>query len=156
MSDVEAAGFDTLAGDGVAVAILPAAARSEFRGGPQAVAAEIAREAGLDGTLVALVGTRLAAVSKRVPPQRLDQLVHEASAEPGSPAVQLERLTRAVRAEQPDTAMGAPWAGSPASRPGCCSWARFSPVAAFGPKGLAPLGPGDPEGRPYEKTLTSR
>lgn len=109
VSDVEAAGFGALAGDGIAVAMLPPSALSEITGGPQAVAAEIAREAQLDGTLVALVGTRLTAVGQRVPPDRLDELVREASAEPGSPAVRLERLTRAVRAEQPDTADGTPW-----------------------------------------------
>jgi hypothetical protein len=109
MSDVEAAGFGTLAGDGIAVAMLPTSALSEITGGPQAVASEVAREAQLDGRLVALVGTRLAAVSEHVPPERLDELVREASAEPGSPAVRLERLTRAVRAEQRDTGDGTPW-----------------------------------------------
>jgi hypothetical protein len=109
VSDVEAAGFGTLAGDGIAVAMLPTSALSEITGGPQAVASEVAREARLDGTLVALVGTRLAAVSEHMPAERLDDLMRQASAEPGSPAVRLERLTRAVRAEQPDTRDGTPW-----------------------------------------------
>jgi hypothetical protein len=106
---VEAAGFGALASEGIAIAMLPASALSEITGGPQAVAAEVAREAHLDGTLVALVGTRLTAVSQRVPPERLDELVREASTESGSPAVRLERLTRAVRAEQPDAGDGTPW-----------------------------------------------
>jgi hypothetical protein len=102
VSDVEAAGFGALAGDGIAVALLPASALSEISGGRQAVVDEIAREAALDGTLVALVGTRLAAVSNDLPPQRLDELVSEASSAPGPPASRLESLTRAVRTEQPD------------------------------------------------------
>jgi hypothetical protein len=44
-----------------------------------------------------------------MPAERLDELMRHASAEPGSPAVRLERLTRAVRAEQPDTRDGTPW-----------------------------------------------
>ena len=99
VSDVEAGGFGTLAGDGIAVAMLPTSALSEIAGGPQAVASEVAREAHLDGTLVALVGTRLAAVSEHMPAERLDELVREASAEPGSPAVRLERLTNAAAGE---------------------------------------------------------
>jgi hypothetical protein len=109
VSDVEAAGFGALAGDGIAVAMLPASALSEITGGPQAVAAEVAREAQVDGTLVALVGTRLAAVSERVPRGRLDELARTAEGTQGTPAVRLEAFVRAVRAEQPTARAGAPW-----------------------------------------------
>jgi hypothetical protein len=74
VSEVEAAGFGALAGDGIAVAMLPASALSEITGGPQAVASEVAREANVDGTLVALVGTQLTAVSDGIAPRRLTEL----------------------------------------------------------------------------------
>jgi hypothetical protein len=108
-SDVEAAGFEALGGQGVAIAFVPEAALTEVLGGPQAVVAEIAREAALDGSLVALVGTRLAAVSDSIDPARLAALVRTAEGSQGSPAVRLEVLTRAVRAEQPRDEGGAPW-----------------------------------------------
>jgi hypothetical protein len=108
-SDVEAAGFEALGGDGVAIAFLPEAALTEVPGGPQAVVAEIAREAALDGSLVALVGTQLAAVSDSIDPARLATLVRAAEGSQGSPAARLEVLTRAVRAEQPRDKGGALW-----------------------------------------------
>jgi len=61
VSDVEAGGFPQIVGSDVKVAFMPASANDEISGGPDAVAAEIAREAGLDGTLVVLVGAKLAA-----------------------------------------------------------------------------------------------
>lgn len=108
-SDVEAAGFEALGGEGVAIAFLPEAALTEVLGGPQAVVAEIAREAALDGSLVALVGTQLAAVSDSIDPARLATLVRGAGGSQGSPAARLEVLTRAVRAEQPQDEGGVPW-----------------------------------------------
>ena len=108
--DVEAAGFEALGGEGVAIAFLPEAALTEVLGGPQAVVAEIAREAALDGSLVALVGTQLAAVSDSIDPARLATLVRGAEGSQGSPVARLEVLARAVRAEQPqDAGGGPPW-----------------------------------------------
>jgi hypothetical protein len=109
VSEVEAGGFDLIAGDGVAVAVLPASALSEIVGGPDAVAAEIAREAGLRGTLVALVGTRLTAWSDAVARPRLVELTGQARTTPGPPARQVEALVRSVRAEPTDGSGDMPW-----------------------------------------------
>ena len=109
VSEVEAGGFDLIAGDGVAIAVLPAAALSEIVGGPDAVAAEIASEAGLQGTLVALVGTQLIAWSDAVAGPRLAELVGQARTTPGPPARQVEALVRSVRAEPTGNGGGAPW-----------------------------------------------
>ncbi|MGH3132979.1 MAG: hypothetical protein ACRDNY_04425 [Gaiellaceae bacterium] len=68
-------------------------AEDEILGGPGAVASEIAYEAGLDGTLVVLVGTRLGAWSADIGDDRLAELVRNAGGAPGgSPAAAVENL----------------------------------------------------------------
>ena len=78
VSDVEAGGFPLIVGSNPKVAFMPASAASEIAGGPNAVAAEIAREAGLGGTLVVLVGTELGAWSSDIGGDRLAALVTDA------------------------------------------------------------------------------
>jgi hypothetical protein len=131
VTEVEAGGFDLIAGDGVFVHFLPAAALNEIRGGPANVAAEIVREAGLNGTLVALVGPRLTAWSDDIDESRLARLQAVARAEPGSPVAQARALVQAVRTEQRDDG-GPPWA-----------WdrARREPAARRGRRGRAPPDP---------------
>ncbi len=101
VSDVEAGGFPQIVGSDPKVAFLPASANSEIRGGPNAVASEIAREAGLDGTLVVLVGHRLGAWSEDIGQVRLAELVADAGATPeaSSPAAAVDSLVRSVQAE---------------------------------------------------------
>ena len=65
VSDVAAGGFPLIVGSNPKVAFMPAPAASEIAGGPNAVAAEIAREADLGGTLVVLV-TELGAWSNDI------------------------------------------------------------------------------------------
>ncbi len=87
---------------------MPASATDETSGGPDAVAAEIAREANLAGTLVVLVGTKLGAWSADVDEERLDTLAREASStDAASRAAAVERLVRSVQAEPRDR--GLPW-----------------------------------------------
>jgi len=109
VSEVEAGGFPTIVGSGPRVAFLPASANEEISGGPNAVAAEIAREAGVDGTLVVLVGRELGAWSNEIGEERLAELVARAS--PGgsaaSPAAAVELLVRSVQAEP--VSGGVPW-----------------------------------------------
>ena len=107
VSEIEAGQVELLAGDGVYAAFLPAAAMGEVQGGARAVAEEVAREAGVRGTLVALVGTRLAAVSTTIPRSRLDELVRESSG--GTPATRTAALVRRLRADEADTSRGLPW-----------------------------------------------
>ena len=66
VSEVEAGGFPAIAGSNPKVAFLPAAASEELGGGTDAIADEIAREAGLDGTLGVLAGGELGAWSEDV------------------------------------------------------------------------------------------
>ena len=108
VSDVEAGNFTTFVGMNPKVAFMPAEARTELAGGPDAIADEIAREAELDGTLVVLVGTSLGAWSDDIGDDRLAELVAEAQAEEkGSPAAMTEALVRSVQAEPTSRT---PWA----------------------------------------------
>lgn len=108
VSDVEAGNFSTFIGSNPKVAFMPAEARTELPGGPDAIADEIAREAELDGTLVVLVGTSLGAWSEDIGEDRLAELVREAhAAGGGSPAAMMDALVRSVQDERTgDT----PWA----------------------------------------------
>jgi len=108
VSDVEAGGFPAIAGD-VSVAFMPAEAETEIVGGPNAVAAEVALEAGVDGTLVVIVGRELGAWSEDIGDERLAELVSEASAtrQAASPAVAVESLVRSIQAEPTD--FDPPW-----------------------------------------------
>jgi hypothetical protein len=108
VSDVEAGGFPQISGPNPKVAFLPASTAQEIRGGPDAIASEIALEAGLEGTLVVLVGNRLGAWSEDIGEDRLAELVGASSATPaGSPAARVESLVRSVQAEPTDS--GPPW-----------------------------------------------
>ena len=109
VSDVEAGGFPLIVGSNPKVAFLPASAASEIVGGPNAVAAEIAREAGLGGTLVVLVGTELGAWSNDIGDARLAQLLAAAQTDKSgsSPAALIESLVRSVQAEPAGS--GTPW-----------------------------------------------
>ncbi|MGH3135281.1 MAG: hypothetical protein ACRDPV_02155 [Gaiellaceae bacterium] len=109
VSDVEAGGFPQIVGSNTKVAFMPASATSEIVGGPDAIAAEIAREANLDGTLVVLVGTKLGAWSNDIGADRLAELVAAAQADESgtSPASVVESLVRSVQSEPVDS--GLPW-----------------------------------------------
>jgi len=109
VSDVEAGGFPQIVGSNPKVAFMPASAASEIAGGPNAIAAEIAREADLDGTLVVLVGTELGAWSNDIAADRLAELVSAAQGNKSgtSPAFVVESLVRSVQAEP--VASGPPW-----------------------------------------------
>jgi len=114
VSDVQAGGFPQIVGSNPKVAFMPATASSEIAGGSNAVAAEIAREAGLDGTLIVLVGAKLGAWSEDIGEDRLAALVNDAltGKSETSPAVVVESLVRSVQAEPVDS--GAPswgWIG---------------------------------------------
>jgi hypothetical protein len=103
VSDVEAGGFPQIVGSNPKVAFMPGSTLQEIRGGPDAVASEVAREAGLDGTLVVLAGRRLGAWSEDIGEERLAELVAAAEApQAGSPAAAVESLVRAVQAEPTD------------------------------------------------------
>jgi len=110
VTDLEAGGFTLVVGSNPKVAFMPASALSEIAGGPNAVAAEIAREAGLDGTLVVLVGTELGGWSNELGASRLEELVdHARTSKSGtSPASVVESLVRSVQAEPLDSRP--PWA----------------------------------------------
>jgi hypothetical protein len=107
--DVEAGGFPLIVGSNPKVAFMPASASSEIGGGPDAVAAEIAREADLGGTLVVLVGTSLGAWSNDIGADRLAELVAAARTDTSgtSHASVVESLVRSVQAEPADS--GTPW-----------------------------------------------
>jgi hypothetical protein len=111
LSDLEADGLLRVvgAGDRVRVALLPSAALTEISGGPEAVAEEIAAEADVDGTVVALVGRRLAAASDRVDQDRLRALARrsEAAYPRGPLAARVADLATRVTAEPTDD--GRPW-----------------------------------------------
>jgi hypothetical protein len=93
-------------GHGVYVAAMPAAALREQEGGPDRIAREIAREAGLHGTLVVLAGQRLGAWSDEISRRRLDMLVASAT---GTPAARLAALVASINAE-PKHDSATPWA----------------------------------------------
>jgi hypothetical protein len=101
VSDVEAGGFPQIVGSDPKVAFMPASANQEIQGGPNAVADEIAREAGLEGTLIVLVGNRLGTWSEDIGDDRLGELVAATPSE-GSRAAAVESLVRAVQAEPKD------------------------------------------------------
>lgn len=101
VSDVEAGGFPQIVGSDPKVAFMPASTNQEIRGGPNAVADEIAREAGLEGTLIVLVGNRIGAWSEDIGEDRLAELV-AATPRAGSRAAAVESLVRAVQAEPKD------------------------------------------------------
>lgn len=109
VSDVEAANFGLLVGSNPKVAFMPASATSEIVGGPNAIASEIAEEAGLDGTLIVLVGTKLGAWSNEIGSERLAELVSEATPNDSSDslATAVASLVRSVQAEPVDS--GPPW-----------------------------------------------
>ena len=110
VTDVEAANFNQIvAGEDVAVAFLPEAASTEIAGGsPWAIADEIGREAGLDGSLVVLVGSELGAWSADIDEDRLAELVGEAQAgNQASPVAAVDDLVRTVAAEP--TGGSVPW-----------------------------------------------
>jgi hypothetical protein len=109
VSDVEAANFSQVVGPRTSVAFLPASAVDELPGsGPNDVAAEIAREAALDGTLVVLVGERLGAWSEDIGRERLAVLVAEVEARPAETrAAAVDDLVNRIGAEPGDA--GTPW-----------------------------------------------
>jgi hypothetical protein len=90
------------ASHGIAVALMPATALTEVPGGPDSVAAEIARESGVHGTVIVLAGRQLGAWSDAVGPGRIDELVRATSANGQGAVLQavLDLIGR-VEAEQP-------------------------------------------------------
>ncbi len=101
VSDVEAGGFPQIVGSDPKVAFMPVSTNQEISGGPNAVADEVAREAGLEGTLIVLVGNRLGAWSDDIGEERLAELVEDAP-RTGSRAAAVESLVRAVQSEPKD------------------------------------------------------
>jgi len=101
VSDVEAGGFPQIVGSDPKVAFMPASTNQEIQGGPNAVADEIAREAGLEGTLIVLVGNRLGTWSEDIGDELLGELV-AATPQAGSRAAAVESLVRSVQAEPKD------------------------------------------------------
>jgi hypothetical protein len=111
VTDLEADRFPIIVGSNPKVAFMPASAADELAGGPNAIADEIAREAGLDGTLVVLVGPKVGAWSDEIGGDRLGELVREADARGGPPVSKVETLVRSVQAEPTsDTPWG--WIGA--------------------------------------------
>lgn len=108
VTDLEADRFNLIVDSNPKVAFMPASATSELAGGPSAIAEEVAREAGLDGTLVVLVGTRLGTWSDDIGDDRLAELVRDSqAANTGASAVEVvESLVRSVQAEPTS---GTPW-----------------------------------------------
>jgi hypothetical protein len=111
VSDLEADRFLRLpgVGGGIRVAVMPPSAAQEVQGGPYAVAAEIAREADVHGTLVVLVGGYVAAWSDELAEPRLRELVGQAGRS-GQPATQVTELVRLVNAEAPADSGSRSWA----------------------------------------------
>jgi hypothetical protein len=122
VTDLEADRFNLIVDSNPKVAFMPASARDEIAGGPNAIAEEIGREANLDGTLVVLVGTQLGTWSDDIGDDRLAELVREAETPPAetrnaetgeaesgeakSTAQVVESLVRSIQAEP---AGGTPW-----------------------------------------------
>ena len=96
------------AGDRLHVALLPASASAELPGPPDAVAAEIAREAGLQGTLVVLVGRHFGGWSDELAQDRIDALIADATRSGGASAVELRDVLAAVAAS-PKDGSDTPW-----------------------------------------------
>ena len=90
------------------VAFMRREAASEMAGGPDGIAAEIAREARLNGTLIVLVGTKVGTWSNEISEERLARLVSEARASntDGSSAELVGSLVRSVQTESVDST---PW-----------------------------------------------
>jgi hypothetical protein len=86
----------------IAVALVPATALSEVAGGPNGVAAEIARESRVHGTLIVLAGRQLGAWSDAVGPDRVGELIRAAhgNGEAGGLQTVLDLIGR-VEAEVP-------------------------------------------------------
>lgn len=99
VTDLEADRFNLIVDSNPKVAFMPASTSNELAGGPNAIADEIAREAGLDGTLVVLVGPKLGAWSDDIGDDRLTELVRDAEARGGPPFAKAESLVRSVQAE---------------------------------------------------------
>jgi hypothetical protein len=114
VSDVEAGGFSQFVGSNPKVAFMPASALTEIQGGPNAVAAEIAREADLDGTLVVLAGARPGTWSDEIADDRLAELVAAARAQSAgtSTAVFAEALVRSIQVEPKETDPPWGWIGA--------------------------------------------
>ena len=130
VSDVEAGGFPQIVGSDPKVAFLPASTNQEIRGGPNAVADEIAREAGLEGTLIVLVGNRLGAWSDDIGEDRLAELVaRRTSNRLASGGGRVARARGPVRAARTGTRRGA---GSP---PGCSRLPSGGSSPSTGPSG---------------------
>lgn len=108
VSDIEAGNFPHVVGSNPKVAFMSPEAASELAGGPDAIAAEIAREARLNGTLIVLVGTRVGTWSNEISVERLARLVAEAQAGDagGSSAELVGSLVRSVQKESADST---PW-----------------------------------------------
>lgn len=108
VSDIEAGNFPDVVGSNPKVAFMSAEAATEMTGGPDAIAAEIAREARLNGTLVVLVGTKVGVWSDEISEARLADLVSEARASDaaGSSADMARVLVRSVQDESGDRT---PW-----------------------------------------------
>jgi len=81
--DVEAVERRLQATHAIAVALMPATALTEVPGGPNGVAAEIARESREHGTLIVLAGRQLGAWSDTVGPDRVDELIRAAQGNGG-------------------------------------------------------------------------
>jgi hypothetical protein len=101
VSQLEAEGLLRIVDENVRVALLPASVFAELPGDASAVAAEIARESGVGGTLVVLTGRQLGAWSNEIADDRLAALVRDVEAESGagSRAAAVETLVRRVKAE---------------------------------------------------------
>jgi hypothetical protein len=114
VSDVEAGGFPQIVGSNPKVAFMPEDALTEIQGGPNAIADEVAREAGLDGTLVVLVGQQFGAWSEDIGDDRLAALLASARAQPSAtpPAAVTESLVRSVQAEPVDSDPPWGWIGA--------------------------------------------
>jgi hypothetical protein len=93
---------------------MPEDALTEIQGGPNAIADEVAREAGLDGTLVVLVGQQFGAWSEDIGDDRLAALLASARAQPSAtpPAAVTESLVRSVQAEPVDSDPPWGWIGA--------------------------------------------
>ena len=108
VSDIEAGNFPHVVGSNPKVAFMGREAASELAGGPDAIAAEIAREARLNGTLIVLVGTRVGAWSNEISDERLAKLVAEARAT-NTGASSAELVGSLVRSVQKESADSTPW-----------------------------------------------
>ena len=108
VSDIDAGNFPHVVGSNLRIAFMSRDAASELAGGPDAIAAEIAREARLNGTLIVFVGTRVGTWSNEISDERLAELVEEARAgnAGGSSAELAGSLVRSVQSESADST---PW-----------------------------------------------